>query len=377
MSEPSAERGLLNLSVELSNNDITAGSEFTLYVKVTNPFSKPVWVERVHVNLPSELNLALDKERTLELTRREAQRKREIDENAKAYTRVGEALSQVDGQLRKLAVRHRSSDERVTNTLTDVRISLNKVENILQTSVSRGPTLDIRESIIDRAAFSAASTLDARGAKIRSLEIYGPTETQGAGREIRLQSSLPSGASLQPGSTDVFKAVLKTNRNIFFTPSKYRLQFNANYSFDEIDRFAATEPQGSNVEQTLFTNTTSVDISIRASVWSIISGAAVGGIVGSLGRFIQSHPNFEFDKLTNAFIGGALSIMLATILSVVAVVFVARKSDSQSFVSVEDVWGGLLIGFFVGYTGTSFFTELTKLQAPISTTTPSTPASPQ
>ena len=60
----------------------------------------------------------------------------------------------------------------------------------------------------------------------------------------------------------------------------------------------------------------------------------------------------------------AIAVALAMILSGVAVVFIARKSDAQSFVTVEDFWGGLLIGFFVGYTGSSFFAKLTGAIAP-------------
>ena len=52
------ERGLLDLSVELSSRDITAGNQFALFVLVRNPFNKPVWIRRVHVSLPSELKQA-------------------------------------------------------------------------------------------------------------------------------------------------------------------------------------------------------------------------------------------------------------------------------------------------------------------------------
>ena len=33
----------------------------------------------------------------------------------------------------------------------------------------------------------------------------------------------------------------------------------------------------------------------------------------------------------------------------------ARKSSTQQIVSVEDFWGGLLIGFLVGYLGEAYF----------------------
>jgi len=98
---------------------------------------------------------------------------------------------------------------------------------------------------------------------------------------------------------------------------------------------------------------------MRASVWSIIAGSAFGGFVGSLARSIQLH-----SESFSVVVGDAPSMILAVILSGVAVIFLARKSDAQSIISVEDFWGGALIGFFVGYTGTSFFAELTKLSIP-------------
>jgi hypothetical protein len=49
------QRGLLDLSVELSTREMTAGEEFALYVLVKNPFTHPVRVDSVHLSLPSEL----------------------------------------------------------------------------------------------------------------------------------------------------------------------------------------------------------------------------------------------------------------------------------------------------------------------------------
>jgi hypothetical protein len=47
--EPTAERGLLDLSVELSTRDIRAGNHFAIFVIVKNPFDKPVWLRPVRV----------------------------------------------------------------------------------------------------------------------------------------------------------------------------------------------------------------------------------------------------------------------------------------------------------------------------------------
>jgi len=43
---------------------------------------------------------------------------------------------------------------------------------------------------------------------------------------------------------------------------------------------------------------------------------------------------------------------------VVVVVAFARKSSAQPLVSVEDFWGGMVIGFTVGYFGFNQFLHL-------------------
>jgi hypothetical protein len=57
------------------------------------------------------------------------------------------------------------------------------------------------------------------------------------------------------------------------------------------------------------------------------------------------------------------SLVLAVILSTAAIVLAARKSEAQSFINVEDFWGGVLIGFLIGSSGTVAFTELTGVSS--------------
>ena len=80
-------------------------------------------------------------------------------------------------------------------------------------------------------------------------------------------------------------------------------------------------------------------------------------MVGAVARILQLVPKVSL-------IDSIVSIFAATILGGMAVVFMARKSDAQSFVSVEDFWGGMLMGFLVGYTGTTFFESLTGVTNP-------------
>jgi hypothetical protein len=50
---------------------------------------------------------------------------------------------------------------------------------------------------------------------------------------------------------------------------------------------------------------------------------------------------------------------LAMILSTIAVVYSSRRTnDAQPVLTVEDVWGGMILGFLIGYLGNEFFSKV-------------------
>ena len=169
---------------------------------------------------------------------------------------------------------------------------------------------------------------------------------------------------MQPGSTVVYTAILYVEKSIVFTPSQYRLQFNVNYSFHAKELSLSNE-QHDQGEVGIFTNTIAYELSIRPSVYSVIFGASLGGFTGAIARLLQITPSEKWQTFSSTdIVTSVITIAVAVILSSIAVVFMVRKSEAQSFISVEDFWGGLLIGFFVGYTGTSFFEQLTGVTNP-------------
>jgi hypothetical protein len=197
---------------------------------------------------------------------------------------------------------------------------------------------------VDMASHSSKIRVDS--GIIRNVTIQEPwlvAENRARTQEVELQSSLPADAGLQPGNTVVFTMVIQAKNAIMMSPSKFRLQFSVNYNFPAVDT------------TTVHTNTISQEISIRAPVYSVMLGAVIGGFFGSLARVLAP----ATPSATT--ISPAISVLLSVILGAAAVVFLARKSDAQAFVSVEDIWGGALIGFLVGYSGTSFFDQLAKI----------------
>jgi hypothetical protein len=355
------ERGLLDLSVELSTREITAGHQFAIFVLVKNPFTSPVWIDRVHVSLPSELKLA-GAPLAQQGSATDSRNREDEDVGWKAtHASINKITDQIERNILSSAV----IDKKVLSELDD---QLREIGRELK-KVQEGADVFLSGTEVGRLMVSSRSTRihasrdkDAK-TTIGTIEIFDPYDTQrasAAAREVELQSSLAPGRALQPSSTAVYTAVLNVTRSIIFPPSKYRLQFSVNFTFEK----AQKEPSGETVTP-VFTNTVAHEIAIRPSVYDLIAGSSIGGVVGSVAKLLNSPHVIDLNAVSTASVlSASFTILLAVILSAIAIIFVARKSDAQSFISVEDFWGGLLIGFFVGYTGTEFFSQLTKIGEP-------------
>lgn len=375
------ERGLLDLSVALSTRDITAGNQFALFVIVKNPFDKPVWIRRVHVSLPSELKLAQPKKSEQEQKVFEKEKQNKLKEAEDKQIRLENKLETLQNALKEFVIK-------LENNSNDGNIQklINKIEEkifFVQDELKGFSNLSTTNVLISGKASMGNLKIASRTVNIRAeddfeighLEIFEPElyrDLRTQTRTIELESSLPENTALQPGSTVVNTALLFVEKSLVFTPSQYRLQFNVNYSFTPKNEKKLEEYN--NVEEELFTNTIAHELSIRPSVYSVIIGSALGGFFGAIARFLQVTPPMQWQTLRYTdILSFGVAIILAVILSCVAIVFMARKSESQSFVSVEDFWGGLLIGFFVGYTGASFFETLTGIPNPVPSTQNTTP----
>jgi hypothetical protein len=401
-NQPAMERGLLDLSVTLSTRNITAGKQFAIFVLIKNPFDKPVWVRQVHVSLPSELKLARaeDRQRQKKSEKEDSntnlQREKEEPEIKELIFKLETKLEYLRSEWRKILEHINNKEilpERTQEFLSSIEAKIEEVQFELK-KLTRGRKANIQigdnsatgdlkvisNQLSDRANIqigdnSAMGNLKVTSnlanlqignkTSIGSVEIYDPNSFMFAqASKIDLESSLPNNVALQPGSTVVYTAILYVEKSIVFTPSQYRLQFNVNYSFHAKELSLPNEHQEKG-EEGIFTNTIAYELSIRPSVYSVIIGASLGGLTGAIARLLQITPSEKWQTFSSTdIVTSVITVAVAVILSSIAVVFMVRKSDAQSFVSVEDFWGGLLIGFFVGYTGTSFFEQLTGVTNP-------------
>lgn len=134
--------------------------------------------------------------------------------------------------------------------------------------------------------------------------------------------------------------VLCTRRWLFFAPLTHAFQIQVSYSVDHIDH----------------TGTISYEQRIAAPLRAVALGGIAGAAAGSI-----------LKSLTQPWtgLGSFILALCAAILSSVAVTIAfARKASAQPIISIEDFWGGSLIGFSVGFFGFDQFVGLFKSNLP-------------
>jgi hypothetical protein len=344
-AEPS-QLGLLDLSVGTSVTEVYSGKDFTLYLHIKNPFSKAVWLRSVELSLPTQLswrageasrdhgnsNRRMDEKLHRSIAKKSAEIARLREEVSQLQPEDAARRNKIHREIASLEARYQVDSERLSYRTGHVNIDVRGDARLVTTQITSDGL--------------HVSAIDGSQVVIDNIRIG-----SGDPERVPLQSSLPKGAALQPGSTDVWTIRLGSGRSPFFVPSKYNLQLTAIYSL--------TAPSPSDAETptdytSLYANTTSYTVTIRAALWSIILGGAIGGAVGSCAKLLQDAKSLGGHAGTSI---GAL--LLAVILSGAAIIFSARKADAQTFVTVEDFWGGLLVGFLIGYSGTSAFHSIT------------------
>lgn len=99
-----------------------------------------------------------------------------------------------------------------------------------------------------------------------------------------------------------------------------------------------------------------IKISIFPSLSSMLFGALFGSVLGTIVRgFLSSNgQGLELSKIIP-------SLFINLVLGFVIAVTLMRKKDVQPFLTIEDFWGGILLGFLVGTNGQVFLDVLKNL----------------
>lgn len=143
--------------------------------------------------------------------------------------------------------------------------------------------------------------------------------------------------TIQPGDTLVHQVSLRTRRWLFFSPAVYNLEAQIDYKLDDQDHHDSVK----------------VPLSVKAQMTSLIVGAVVGSLAGGVVRAVSDNNIGDLSQML-------AKIAISAIVSAMVIVAFARKKDAQPFISVEDFFGGMFVGFSVGLASQSWLEWLSK-----------------
>jgi len=310
---------------------LEAGTKFSIYTRITNPYDVSVKITSVTTLLPVEfIDVAL-------LER--AERKHKIlglMRSVQGFAAGQEGF--VANVLKKVspASAQRMSTQPVSSVPEADIVSDSDPESIVQLIRASGDPEIAKAEVLSRL----------RDAVVKSEQVSQPD------------------TELQPGNSIIHVFTLKTNRAIFFPPNVYQSSVRIEYEIDSAKNIDVADYQ----------------LNIRAPLRAILYGALAGSLVGFLLKDLTSERAMMALLATRdlqTIISYLLSLITAMMIAGIVVVAFARKKDAQPILSVEDFWGGVFVGFLAGYSGKSFLEKTIGGSInPGGSTAPSTPLKP-
>lgn len=303
-------RGAIKLEVSTSEPVVTASSGFSIFVVIRNPFDVPITVYAVETHIPIELaDLVWLQRQTLAARASAAQRIAETSGFARLATRVLESTKQL------LSVGTKGSPPIAQAVGAEEELA---VASGIQSVINVG---NVRDSTVTGVQFD--------------MHFPENPTNEDLDRLLMKLQDIKSGKAptvLEAGNAVVKHFVLRAKHWLFFSPLAYTFQIQVKYAVDGRE----------NIDTIPFA------LQIRAALKATIVGAVVGGLLGAIARSLGANGQVLAPGV----------LLLSGIFGAIAVVAFARKSAAQQIVSVEDFWGGLLIGFLVGYLGEAYFRQI-------------------
>jgi hypothetical protein len=308
-------RGALKIEISTSTPVVSAGKEFSIYVVIRNPFPVPVTVFSTETHIPVELSD--------EIWRLQ----RDIHERKVFDSKIDKSVSFIEKLSHRLVYAGRKihrSIRRDAGPRVAVAVSTESYDEIKRISE---PAVSIGQATVTGGNITITDVIP----KKYELHVEGKSddEIRGILTDMNDYERGVIPILLNPGDSVVQHFILRTTDWLFFTPIGHTFQIQIRYKIDGSPHV----------------DTVPYQLNIRAALFSSLVGAMLGSFLGST---VNSN---NFGISTNDFLYKSI---VSLIFAFVVIIAFARKSNVQTIVSVEDFWGGLFIGFLVGYTGEDF-----------------------
>jgi hypothetical protein len=340
MTNSVPRRGQLKYSINTSSHLIEAGKEFSVSVSVTNPFDVPVNLKSVTTKLPIEF-VDVAKERL-------ENQKMLLEDKIKRMLKT--KIPTVNIQEEK---------EKKRKLLLDVSKEFMRMIPFLGSAFAAGTALT---EYIRASNMTAVATIDhvADSVTVEDIQRIAEAVQAESNPEAKLQEemirilsekvnslrqNLEQPILLQPGNSTVQVFTIRTNKSILFTPSSYTLHIEIQYGIEDL------------INQDVLEYSLSIGTSLGSLIFGSIIGSSMGYVVKDIFKDRLIFKLLTSFDITSA--GSYFLILVANIiLGVITVIVFARKKEVQPILAIEDFWGGILLGFIVGYTGKSFIEKI-------------------
>jgi hypothetical protein len=125
---------------------------------------------------------------------------------------------------------------------------------------------------------------------------------------------------------------ISTEGWLFFTPTRRSLNTLVRYR----------------VNGQVKTQLVSSQFDVRPPLLSMVIGAIVGSFLGTMAKHLNKAQAIEWQPLI-------VSLGASFVMSLIATIALSRKTGTQGFITVEDFFGGFVVGALIGYGGSGYF----------------------
>jgi hypothetical protein len=345
--EPIVAKNAENLELSLclgSASSIYAEENFTGYISIKNKSSEPLYIYNWGILATTEFNF--EKSLTMEaFPQKESKAKKIIRYVFSIPSRFKKAYTAKEKQL--------DTKEKQLDTKEK---QLDTKEKQLDTKEKQ---LDTKEKQLEVTRFQKTHTakeIQSEVSHSQEEKKYWAKEHYKSPKDMNEQDIDKLPKKLCPEKEEAYTVRGATRESVFFHPDKYKLTLYVDYA---------------NTKNEFFRDFKVEEISVYAPLWVLIYGAIIGGLVGGiLVRILTAKDEninnllqtlIKMDFLNVLILRNVIGLFAAVLFGVIVVIAFSRKTGAQNLVTIQDFWGGVFIGFLVGYSGKTVFEKLISI----------------
>jgi hypothetical protein len=343
-TQPAAADARGKLQVVISDEGFEAGRLNTVSIVVSNPFDVPVEILGIEAPRSSHLGRLAHEQTTTETVRKVPASDRATPSSTATVTKHQRPVrgwwwwwKEFFSGISDVALGSVS--------LGGMSVKFGeRTESRFDLRAQESSTVEIDHSLAD---YDRVSVDVEKGATVK---LHGAQEQRAKAASAAAEALAFEKARtiLEPHCEIVAYLPLVTRNWLFFKP----LRMNLTY----LIRYRLLNDSGR-----ILTQVVTSGLDVRPPLRSVVIGSIAGALLGATARFTQQISlagGDVLDVITSHTAAEVIHLLGAAIMATIAAVALSRKSGAQSFITVEDFFGGFVIGVLIGYQGTSYFDTL-------------------